>query len=92
METKHKTKFNLRRLDRLPEFWKCSVRQRFWLQCYLAGIRAGITAPAVFATQSAYATEGENGRTFSYQVLKSPKIRAVLKVFGVKTKKGKSNG
>lgn len=59
-------------LSRTAEFQSLSVKQRFWLQTYIA------SGCPVLATQAAYGNEGENARTFSYQLLRSPKIKTAL--------------
>jgi len=58
---------------RTSEWAQLSVRQKFWLQTYLAG------NDRVLATQCAYGTTGpENTRIFSYEVRKHPAIQAAL--------------
>ena len=58
-----------------------SIRQQLWLQTYCQGlIDCGAFDP-IFATQAAYDTEGENARTFSYQLLRNKKIQAALRVW-----------
>jgi hypothetical protein len=69
----------MKRIDKLSqtaEFRALSARQQFWLRTY---IESG--SDAVLATQAAYDTEGENARTFGYQVLRNNKIKKALRVF-----------
>jgi hypothetical protein len=80
---KKKIRFSLSRLEHLAEYWRCSIRQRFFLQTLLQGLHDGIERPEVFATQSAYNVTPKSARVFSYQLLQKPKILAVLKIFGV---------
>jgi hypothetical protein len=77
-------------LDQLRQqrsFWELlRPKQRLWVESFTQSILDGASRieAQVFATRSAYATE--NPRTFSYQILQSPKIRAVLKIW--RNKKG----
>jgi hypothetical protein len=71
----------LSELEQTPEFRELkSVKQRFFLQTYVQSLIDGIVDP-VLATQSAYQTDGENARTFAYQLLRNKKIQATLRVF-----------
>src|SRR5882762_6944769 len=75
-----KSRMTLQALEQTAEFRALSVKQRFWVQTYVQSLVDGIVDP-VLATQSAYATEGENARTFSYQLRRNRKIQATLRVF-----------
>jgi hypothetical protein len=55
------------------EWQRLSMPQKFWLRTYLASGN-----DRLFATHSAYATSGENARTFSYHIVRQKKIQAAL--------------
>jgi hypothetical protein len=55
------------------EWHRLSARQKFWLRTYLESGN-----DRQFATAVAYATSGENARTFSYQVIRQKKIQTAL--------------
>lgn len=64
-----------------PEFKRLSVKQAFWLRTYCQTAIDLCSFDPVLATKNAYHTQGENARTFSYQILRNPKIQAALRVF-----------
>jgi hypothetical protein len=72
---------SLNALSRTPEFRTLTVRQQLWVQTYCQSVIDLGAADLVFVTQASFATEGENARTFSYQILRNPKVKACLKVF-----------
>jgi hypothetical protein len=59
--------------EKTAEWQKLSVRQKYWMQTYLASGN-----DQVFATQLAYNTTEKSTRTFSYEVIKQKKIQAAL--------------
>ncbi|SRR6266576_563090 len=76
-----KPRMTILELERTSEFRSLSVKQKLWLQTYVQSfIDCGGLDP-ILATQSAYQTQGENARTFSYQLLRNRKIQATLRVF-----------
>jgi hypothetical protein len=68
-----KTHMDRSAFEKTAEWQKLSVRQKFWLQTYLASGN-----DQVFATQLAYDTTEKSTRTFSYEVIKQKKIQAAL--------------
>ncbi len=68
-----KTHMDRTAFEKTTEWQKLSVRQKFWLQTYLAS-----GSDQVLATQCAYATAGKSTLTFSYEVIKQRKIQAAL--------------
>ncbi|HEV2523328.1 MAG TPA: hypothetical protein VGT24_13190 [Candidatus Acidoferrales bacterium] len=77
-----KPRMTMTELEQTPEFLAItSARMRFWIRTYLQSLVDCGKADPILATQAAYDTEGENARTFSYRLLKKPKVQNVLRVF-----------
>jgi hypothetical protein len=76
-----KKRMSLDALSRTAEFRSLSVRQQLWLQTYCQGLIDCGEFDPIFATRVAFDTEGENARTFSYQLLRNKKIQAALQVW-----------
>src|SRR6266853_7040684 len=76
-----KSRMTLAALEQTSEFLSLSVKQRFWVTTYIQSlIDCGMVDP-ILATQAAYQTQGENARTFAYQLLRNKKVQATLRVF-----------
>ena len=68
-------------LSRTPEFKALTIRQALWVQTYVCSIRDLGIPDTVFATQSAFGNDGENARTFSYQLLRNSRVQAAIRVW-----------
>lgn len=76
-----KSKMTREQLEQTPEYMSLTRKQRFFISTLVQTvIDLGLPDPA-FACSSAFGNTGELARTMSYQVLRKPKVQAVLRVY-----------